>query len=236
MLVDPASVGADMVRVDRGGDVTFHGPGQLVGYPLVTVGDGPHRGRAHVHRSSRCSSTRWSLLGLASDGSRPAGRLSGRVGRARRRAGAPGPRKIGAIGVRTSRGRSTHGFALNVRTDLSMFDHIVPCGIADKPVTSLEAEGYEATMAQVVEAVIAAARSAGVSRGHPTGHRRGRAGLVGLPGAPSQRRWGHVPGAAGMGRSRARPVAVALGPSRPSTARSNVAYAGRVSIHRRHWR
>src|ERR1700736_865739 len=50
VLVDPASVGADMIRVDRGGDVTFHGPGQLVGYPLISVEPGPHRGPQHVHR------------------------------------------------------------------------------------------------------------------------------------------------------------------------------------------
>ncbi len=72
----------------------------------------------------------------------------------------PGPRKICAIGVRTSRGRTTHGLALNVHTDLSMFSHIVPCGIADRPVTSLQAEAYHVTMAEVVEAMANAAESA----------------------------------------------------------------------------
>jgi lipoic acid synthetase len=73
-------------------------------------------------------------------------------------AGTVGPRKIAAIGVRTSRGRTTHGFALNVSTDLGMFDHIVPCGLPGRAVTSLAEEGVAATMPEVVEAVIAAAQ------------------------------------------------------------------------------
>ncbi len=163
VLVDPASVGADLVHVDRGGDVTFHGPGQLVGYPVMTVGAGPHHGPEHVRRVEQVLIDALVALGLAPDG---VGRLDGYPGvwvglgqaDGSDGPGATGPRKIGAIGVRTSRGRTTHGFALNVTTDLSMFEHIVPCGIADKPVTSLRAEGCGATMSQVVEAVVAAAR------------------------------------------------------------------------------
>jgi lipoic acid synthetase len=161
VLVDPASVGADLVRVDRGGDVTFHGPGQLVGYPLITVGSGPQRGPEHVHRVEQVVIDALVSLGLPASG---VGRLPGYPGvwvglDQPGRTGAAGPRKVAAIGVRTSRGRTTHGFALNVSTDLSMFDHIVPCGIVGKPVTSLRAEGIEVTMERAVDAVIAAACS-----------------------------------------------------------------------------
>jgi lipoic acid synthetase len=161
VLVDPASVGAEMIRVDRGGDVTFHGPGQLIAYPLVSVGAGPHRGPQHVHQVEQVVIDTLTSLGLP-----PAavGRLPGYpgvwVGLDEVGEGGPGPRKICAIGVRTSRGRTTHGLALNVDTDLSMFTHIVPCGIADRPVTSLRAEGYRVTMAEVVDALAAAAESA----------------------------------------------------------------------------
>ena len=119
VLVDPASVGADLIRVDRGGDVTYHGPGQLVGYPLLTVGPGLHRGPSHVRQVEQVVIDALVSLGVAPPRG-PVARLPGRMDRSRRgRApGFPGPRKICAIGVRTSRGRTTHGFALNVTTDL----------------------------------------------------------------------------------------------------------------------
>ena len=83
---------------------------------------------------------------------------------------APNPRKICAIGVRLTRGRTMHGFALNVDPDLAMFDHIVPCGIADKAVTSLAAEGIDVTMREVVDAVVAHAVAAlGRRRSRPAG-------------------------------------------------------------------
>ncbi len=161
VLVDPASVGADLIRVDRGGDVTYHGPGQLVGYPLLTVGPGLHRGPEHVRQVEQVVIDALVSLGVAPS---DVGRLPGFPGvwtgldqegpRASR-----GPGKICAIGVRTSRGRTTHGFALNVTTDLDMFEHIVPCGITGRPVTSLHAEGIEVPMAEVVEAVIESVQS-----------------------------------------------------------------------------
>jgi lipoic acid synthetase len=156
MLVDPASVGAEAVKTDRGGDITYHGPGQLVGYPIVTVGAGLHRGPDHVRRVEQVVIDALVTLGLRRD---DIGRLEGYPGVwvGLDQPDGAGPRKICAIGVRTTRGRTMHGFALNVRPDLSMFEHIVPCGIADKPVTSLAAEGIEVTMAEVADAVIGAA-------------------------------------------------------------------------------
>jgi lipoyl synthase len=157
VLVDPRSVGADLVRVDRGGDVTFHGPGQLIGYPVVSVGEGPHRGTEHVRRIEQVVTDVLVELGFPMEG---VGRLPGYpgvwVGLDEETAGTEGtgPRKVCAIGVRTARGRSTHGFALNVAPDLAYFDHIVPCGIADRPVTSLAAEGWSGSMSDVVEATV----------------------------------------------------------------------------------
>jgi lipoic acid synthetase len=146
VLVEPATVGAEMVKVDRGGDVTYHGPGQLVGYPIVSVPVGPDATPHYVHAVEQLLIDALGDVGLAG-----ASRLDGY----------PGvwieDRKIAAIGVRLSRGRSMHGFALNVHPDLSMFDHIVPCGIADKAVTSLAAEGVDATMHDVVDAIAARA-------------------------------------------------------------------------------
>jgi lipoic acid synthetase len=158
ILVDPAEVGADVVAVDRGGDVTYHGPGQLVGYPLRTVGSGPHHGPVHVHQVEQV--VIGALVALGVPAAR-VGRIDGYPGvwidPWATGSGHAGPRKVAAIGVRTARGRTTHGFGLNVSTDLAMFDHIVPCGIADRPVTSLAAEGFGVTMAEAVEAVLAAA-------------------------------------------------------------------------------
>ncbi|HEX3460338.1 MAG TPA: lipoyl synthase [Acidimicrobiales bacterium] len=156
ILVEPASVGADSVKTDRGGDVTYHGPGQLVGYPIVTVGPGLHRGPDHVRRVEQVVIDALVTLGLRPD---DVGRLDGYPGVwvGLDPAHGTGPRKICAIGVRTTRGRTLHGFALNVHPDLAMFEHIVPCGIADKPVTSLAAEGIEVSMAEAADAVIGAA-------------------------------------------------------------------------------
>jgi lipoic acid synthetase len=143
VLVPPASVGAELVKTDRGGDVTYHGPGQLVGYPIVTVPMGPDAIPRYVHAVEQLV-----IDALADVGLTGAGRAEGYPGVW------VGPRKICAIGVRLTRGRSMHGFALNVDPDLSMFDHIVPCGITDRGVTSLAREGISATMDEVVEVVV----------------------------------------------------------------------------------
>jgi lipoic acid synthetase len=151
VLVDPATVGADLVEADRGGDVTYHGPGQLVGYPVLTVPG--KRGGGMADTVAYVRSVEQLLIDAAEELGLPG---TGRV------AGLPGvwvdpdsdePRKLAAIGVRLSRGRSMHGFALNVAPDLAMFDHIVPCGIEGKSVTSFSAEGCEVSMRDVVDVV-----------------------------------------------------------------------------------
>jgi lipoic acid synthetase len=170
VLVPPASVGAELVRADRGGDVTYHGPGQLVGYPILTVpgkrGGGMADTVAYVHAVEQLV-----IDALADVGLPGAARLDGY----------PGvwidDRKIAAVGVRLTRGRSMHGFALNVDPDMTMFDHIVPCGIRDKRVTSLRAEGIDAPMRDVVDAVAARAAqrwgSDGWERADVSWHRPG---------------------------------------------------------------
>jgi lipoyl(octanoyl) transferase len=121
-----ARLGARVYRVDRGGDVTFHGPGQVVGYPIFRLdawGEGP---LWYVRRLEAALIDALAALGIA------AGRVEGRPGVW------AGAAKVAAIGVRVSRGVTSHGFALNVSPDLSYFAHIVPCGLADATVTSVE--------------------------------------------------------------------------------------------------
>ena len=147
VLTDPASVGAELERSDRGGDVTYHGPGQLVGYPVMSVPTAPGSMPCHVHRIEQLVLDVLAKLGLPG-----AGRLEGYPGVWIDPDG-PAPRKICAVGVKVSKGRSMHGFALNVDPDMAMFGHIVPCGISDKPVTSLAAEGVRVDMHDVVDAM-----------------------------------------------------------------------------------
>jgi lipoic acid synthetase len=155
LLVPAADVGAELVRADRGGDITYHGPGQLVGYPILTLpgkgtGDKPDTA-AYVYGLEETIIETLADLGLPG-----AARLDGYPG-VWVATETDAPRKICAIGVRISRGRTMHGFALNVDPDLAMFGHIVPCGIADKGVTSLAAEGINVSMREVVDAFTARA-------------------------------------------------------------------------------
>ncbi len=147
VLVDPAAVGADLVASDRGGDVTYHGPGQLVAYPVVNVPTAPRSVPSHVHAIEQVVIDTLTELGVR------AGRLAGYPGVWVDVEG-PAPRKICAIGVRVTRGRSMHGLALNVDPDMAWFDRIVPCGIEDKAVTSLAAEGVEVSMHEVADILV----------------------------------------------------------------------------------
>ena len=155
VLIDAASVGAELVTADRGGDVTYHGPGQLVGYPVLWL-PGKGGGNQPDTVAYVCAVEQLVIDALADVGLPGASRLDGFPGVWIDAYGIR-PRKIAAIGVRINRGRSLHGFAINVEADLDMFDHIVPCGITDKGITSLRAEGVDASMHDLVDAVAARA-------------------------------------------------------------------------------
>jgi lipoic acid synthetase len=167
VLVDPETVGAQLVTTDRGGDVTYHGPGQLVGYPIGALATTPAGGRdvvAHVRRIEAA------LIEALAEFDIHGVRIDGRSGVW------VGGEKIAAIGVRVARDRTMHGFALNVDPDLSMFGHIVPCGISDAGVTSMAAvTGSAPEPAAVRDAVVRAwARTTGtlvVERAEVAGER-----------------------------------------------------------------
>ncbi|PZF85218.1 lipoyl(octanoyl) transferase LipB [Micromonospora deserti] len=139
--------GTPVIDVDRGGKITWHGPGQLVGYPIVRLPD-PVDVVAYVRRTEQMLIDVCAEFGLA------AGRVEGRSG-----VWVPeddrGPaRKVAAIGIRVARGVTLHGFSINCDCDLAYFDRIVPCGIRDAGVTSLTAElGRPVTVADVLPVV-----------------------------------------------------------------------------------
>jgi lipoyl(octanoyl) transferase len=132
--------GTPVVDVDRGGKITWHGPGQITGYPIVRLAD-PVDVVAYVRRIEQLLIDVCAELGLATD------RVEGRSG-----VWLPdGSSKIGAIGIRVARGVTMHGFALNCDPDLSAYDRIVPCGISDASVTSLSRElGRDVTVDEVL--------------------------------------------------------------------------------------
>ena len=152
--------GTPVVDVDRGGKITWHGPGQLVGYPIVALPD-PVDVVAYVRRLEGA------LIEVCAGFGVDAGRVEGRSG-VWLPADGPGPdsrwrpeRKIAAIGIRVARGVTMHGFALNCDPDLGAFGAIVPCGIADAGVTSLSAElGRDVTIEEALEPVEKALRAA----------------------------------------------------------------------------
>ncbi len=121
--------GTPVVEVDRGGKITWHGPGQLTGYPIVRLGD-PVDVVAYVRAIEQILIEACAELGLTT------GRVPGRSG-----VWTPdGARKVAAVGIRVARGVTMHGFALNADPDLSAYDAIVPCGLTDVTVTSLSRE------------------------------------------------------------------------------------------------
>ncbi|GAA2781723.1 lipoyl(octanoyl) transferase LipB [Mycolicibacterium pallens] len=138
--------GTPVVDTDRGGKITWHGPGQLVGYPVIGLAE-PLDVVNYVRRLEE------SLISVCADLGLETGRVEGRSG-----VWVTGTRKIAAIGIRVARGTTLHGFALNCDCDLGAYSTIVPCGISDAGVTSLTAElgrhvGVEDVRARVAEAV-----------------------------------------------------------------------------------
>jgi lipoyl(octanoyl) transferase len=137
--------GTPVIDVDRGGRITWHGPGQLVGYPIVRL-PMPIDAVGHVRRLEQA------IIAVCADFGVDAVQIAGRSGVWV--ADADGQRKIAALGVRISRCTTMHGFALNCDPDLSWFGRIVPCGIDDAAVTSLSGElGRDVTVAEVTPAV-----------------------------------------------------------------------------------
>lgn len=127
-----ASKGASLFHIDRGGDITFHGPGQLVGYPILDLE------REDTGLKDYIRALEEAIIRTVFDYGIKAGRVAGAAGVWITSSGPP--RKIAAIGVRSSRYVTMHGFALNVNTDLGWFEYINPCGFSDRGVTSMERE------------------------------------------------------------------------------------------------
>jgi lipoyl(octanoyl) transferase len=138
--------GAPVIDVDRGGKITWHGPGQLVGYPIVKLSE-PVDVIAYVRAIEEA------LIRVCADFGTQATRVDGRSGVWFTGSDGAPDRKVGAIGIRVSRGVTMHGFALNCDCDLSWYDRIVPCGIRDATVTMLSAEsGRAVTVADALDA------------------------------------------------------------------------------------
>ncbi len=148
----PVGDDAPVLDVDRGGKITFHGPGQLVGYPIVRLPD-------HVRVVDYVRRLEEALIAACAELGVSTARVPGRTGvwvaeDPERTASRRPERKVAAIGIRVSHGVTMHGFAVNCDVDLSWYDRFVPCGISDAGVTSLSAElGRDVTVAQVASVV-----------------------------------------------------------------------------------
>lgn len=148
LLIDDAflkQIGATYYRTDRGGDITFHGLGQLVGYPILDLESLGMSLREYIHGLEQSVIDTVAEYGIA------AGRLTGAIG-VWVEPETPRARKICAVGVKASRYVTMHGFALNITTDLSYFNHIHPCGFVDKGVTSIAQECGERPSVEEVAA------------------------------------------------------------------------------------
>ena len=141
-------IGAEFFHIDRGGDITYHGPGQIVGYPILDLE------QVGISLRDYIDSIEESIIGVCGQWGIEAGRIAGASG-VWIEPDSPRARKICAIGVRASRYVTMHGFAMNVKTDLKYFNHINPCGFVDRGVTSLEKElGYEVDFEMVKSQIV----------------------------------------------------------------------------------
>jgi lipoyl(octanoyl) transferase len=131
---DLSSIGASFYQINRGGDITYHGPGQIVAYPIIDL----ENFFTDIHQYMRLLEE--SVIGALKNLGVEAGRIKGLTGVWLDVDNPAKARKICAMGVKTSRWVTMHGLALNVNTDMNYFNHIVPCGISDKAVTSVEKE------------------------------------------------------------------------------------------------
>ncbi len=152
-----AAKGIELHETNRGGDVTYHGPGQLIGYPIVDLrGDLPGKKGPHLGPVDFVRLLEEALMRVCGEFGVTTRRVCGRTGVWTDGTTAATEKKLAAIGVHVSGGITSHGFALNVTTDLRDYEWIVPCGIADRQVTSLELESPQdppPTMEQVLHAV-----------------------------------------------------------------------------------
>jgi lipoyl(octanoyl) transferase len=143
----PVDDGTPVIDVDRGGKITFHGPGQLVGYPIVRLPD-------HVFVVDYVRRLEEALIRACADLGVTTARVPGRSGVWLQQDEKGPERKVAAIGIRVARGVAMHGFALNCNVDLGWYDRFVPCGISDAGVTSLSAElGRDVTVEEVAPLV-----------------------------------------------------------------------------------
>jgi lipoyl(octanoyl) transferase len=157
-----ARKGVEIHDVNRGGDVTYHGPGQLVGYPIFDLrGDLPGKRGPHLGPVDFVRLIEEALIFTCKDFGIPAQRICKRTGVWTIAGGSIAEKKIAAMGIHVSQAVTSHGFALNVTTDLRDFDWIVPCGISDRTVTSLELEADPVTEPTIAHAADSVARNFG---------------------------------------------------------------------------
>jgi lipoyl(octanoyl) transferase len=157
-----ARKGVEIHEVNRGGDVTYHGPGQLVGYPIFDLrGDLPGKRGPYLGPVDFVRLIEEALILTCKDFGVPAQRICKRTGVWTIAGGTIAEKKIAAIGVHVSQAVTSHGFALNVTTDLRDFEWIIPCGITDRSVTSLELEADPAREPMMRRAADSAARNFG---------------------------------------------------------------------------